>query len=113
MLNKSFSVVERASIDEAYIDLTPEVKALLPKYITGELTLTVEELGATCVVGRDSTEAWLNQLNIGRETLGPSVASATSLINNLAGAIAAKLINVSQNAFFHRFKLDKPKNVSR
>lgn len=93
-MKKSFPVVERASIDEAYVDLTVEIKALLPKYLSGELTLTEKELGATCVVGWDSTEAWLNRTILNADS-SASVAEPYSL-NKLALAIGAKLINVNR-----------------
>ncbi|OQV20052.1 DNA polymerase eta [Hypsibius exemplaris] len=92
VMTKKFSMVERASIDEAYVDLTSEVTALLPRYLSGELTLETQQLGATFVSGSDSVEAWLNKTHVERENAATPEDHKKGL-NNLALGIAAKLIN--------------------
>jgi nucleotidyltransferase/DNA polymerase involved in DNA repair len=92
-MKKKFSMVERASIDEAYVDLTSEVNALLPRYLNDELFLEADELGVTSVSGSDSVAAWLDRTHLQRET-AVTQSDQRKNVNNLALAIAAKLINV-------------------
>ena len=54
VLSKFSNCVERASVDEAYIDLTEEVEARLG--LLGGDTVTVSQLPNTFVVGCDGKE---------------------------------------------------------
>ncbi|GAV07110.1 hypothetical protein RvY_16985-2 [Ramazzottius varieornatus] len=93
VMKKHFHCVERASVDEAFVDLTKEVKQLLPRYLSKELKLTPEALGSTCIAESHSVEAWLDQLYLKLEEDPEAFVASSVQLNNFALAIGAVLVN--------------------